>query len=50
MALKKVRMDQERDGLPLSGLREIVILKACKHPNIVSLLDVVVGRSLERLV
>lgn len=49
VALKKVRMDYERDGLPVSGLREILILKSCKHPNIVNLLDVVVGKSLERL-
>lgn len=48
MALKKVRMDQEKDGLPVSGLREITILKSCKHENIVNLLDVVVGKSLER--
>lgn len=48
VALKKVRMHNERDGLPLSGLREIIILKACNHKNIVNLLDVVVGKSLER--
>lgn len=48
VALKKVRMDQEKDGLPVSGLREITILKKCKHDNIVNLIDVVVGKSLER--
>lgn len=41
-------MDQEKDGLPVSGLREITILRTCKHENIVNLLDVVVGKSLER--
>lgn len=41
-------MDQEKDGLPISGLREIMILKACNHENIVNLIDVVVGKSLER--
>ncbi|KAM7346774.1 cyclin-dependent kinase 10 [Cochliomyia hominivorax] len=49
VALKKVRMDQEKDGLPVSGLREITILKSCKHENIVNLLDVVVGKSLESI-
>ncbi|XP_054740271.1 cyclin-dependent kinase 10 [Anastrepha obliqua] len=49
VALKKVRMDQEKDGLPVSGLREIMILKACKHENIVNLRDVVVGKSLESI-
>ncbi|GAB0096257.1 cyclin-dependent kinase 10 [Sergentomyia squamirostris] len=49
VALKKVRMDQEKDGLPLSGLREIQILKACDHENIVKLKEVVVGRNLESI-
>lgn len=48
VALKKVRMDQEKDGLPVSGLREIQILMTCSHENIVKLKEVVVGRSLER--
>lgn len=41
-------MDQEKDGLPISGLREIQILKTCNHENIVKLNEVVVGKSLER--
>ncbi|XP_075154394.1 cyclin-dependent kinase 10 [Haematobia irritans] len=49
VALKKVRMDQEKDGLPVSGLREITILKKCKHENIVHLREVVVGKSLESM-
>lgn len=48
VALKKVRMEQERDGLPLSGIREISVLLSCRHENIVELKEVVVGRSLER--
>lgn len=48
VALKKVRMDQENDGLPVSGLREIQILMKCEHENIVRLKQVLVGRSLER--
>lgn len=42
VALKRVRMDGERDGLPITSLREIKILKSLEHPNIVKLLDVVV--------
>lgn len=49
MALKRVRMDQEKDGLPISGLREIQILKMCDHENIVKLKEVVVGKSLESI-
>lgn len=48
VALKRVRMDQEKDGLPVSGLREIMILKRCQHENIVRLREVVVGKSLDR--
>lgn len=43
-------MDLERDGIPVSGLREIQVLLSCRHENIVHLKEVVVGRSLERLV
>lgn len=49
VALKKVRMDQEKDGLPISGLREIMILKQCHHENIVRLREVVVGKSLDSI-
>lgn len=48
VALKKVRMDLERDGIPVSSLREIQVLLNCRHENIVHLKEVVVGRSLER--
>jgi cyclin-dependent kinase 10 len=42
-------MENEKDGIPISGLREISILMHCKHTNIVQLLEVVVGRSLESI-
>ena len=48
VALKKVRMERERDGIPISSLREINILLNERHPNIVELKEVVVGRSLDR--
>ncbi|XP_044269221.1 cyclin-dependent kinase 10 [Tribolium madens] len=49
VALKKVRMDLERDGIPVSSLREIQVLLKCRHENIVHLKEVVVGRSLESI-
>ncbi|XP_065207006.1 cyclin-dependent kinase 10 [Planococcus citri] len=49
VALKKVRMEHEKNGLPISGLREISILLTCRHENIVHLKEVVVGRSLESI-
>ncbi|XP_053689455.1 cyclin-dependent kinase 10 [Sabethes cyaneus] len=51
VALKKVRIDQQifKDGFPISGLREIQILKNCNHDNVVKLKEVVVGNSLESI-
>ncbi|XP_018331194.1 cyclin-dependent kinase 10 isoform X2 [Agrilus planipennis] len=49
VALKKVRMDLERDGIPVSSLREIQVLLSCRHENIVHLKEVAVGRSLESI-
>lgn len=42
-ALKRIRMDQEKDGLPLSTMREITMLRRIRHENVVSLDEVVVG-------
>jgi len=35
-ALKKVKMDKEKDGFPLTSIREINILLSFQHPNIVN--------------
>ena len=47
VALKKLKMDYANDGFPVTGLREIQTLKASKHPNIVTLHEVVMGSSLK---
>jgi len=49
VALKQVRMEKEKDGLPVSGLREISILMSCKHENIVPLKEIAVGKSLDNI-
>lgn len=49
VAIKKIRMEREKDGAPISGIREIRILMSVRHENVVQLLDVVVGRSLESI-
>lgn len=43
VALKKIRMtkDQEKDGFPITALREIKILKVLKHDNIINLKEIV---------
>eukprot|EP01061_Rhynchopus_euleeides_P047932 TRINITY_DN992_c0_g2_i1.p1 TRINITY_DN992_c0_g2~~TRINITY_DN992_c0_g2_i1.p1 ORF type:complete len:297 (+),score=86.52 TRINITY_DN992_c0_g2_i1:472-1362(+) len=40
VALKRMRLEQEDEGIPCSALREILLLKELKHPNIVKLFDV----------
>ncbi|XP_058011124.1 cyclin-dependent kinase 10 [Ahaetulla prasina] len=49
VALKKVRMDKEKDGIPISSLREITLLLKLQHPNVVELKEVVVGNHLESI-
>lgn len=40
VAMKKIRLEQDDDGVPSTALREISLLKELSHPNIVRLLDV----------
>ncbi|GAB4821329.1 hypothetical protein N2152v2_008375 [Parachlorella kessleri] len=47
VALKRLRMDRERDGMPVTSVRELRVLQTCRHPNLVSLLRVVTGPTLD---
>lgn len=35
VALKRIRLDSEDEGVPCTAIREISLLKELKHPNIV---------------
>lgn len=35
VALKKIRLEQEEEGIPSTALREISLLKQLNHPNII---------------
>ncbi|OTF75139.1 hypothetical protein BLA29_007770 [Euroglyphus maynei] len=35
VALKKIRLENEDDGVPSTAIREVTILKELNHPNIV---------------
>ncbi|KAJ4342287.1 hypothetical protein N0V87_001273 [Didymella glomerata] len=50
VALKKVKMDYNQDGFPITALREIAILQKARHPNIVDLKEVLSGDSPEECV
>ncbi len=35
VALKKIRLESEEEGIPSTSVREISLLKELRHPNIV---------------
>ncbi|GBF60605.1 serine/threonine-protein kinase [Trichophyton mentagrophytes] len=45
VALKKILMHNEKDGFPITALREIKLLKILSHPNILQLQEMAVERS-----
>ena len=46
VALKKLKLDEEKHGFPITALREINALMSCRHENVVSIREVVVGETL----
>ncbi|XP_030960703.1 cyclin-dependent kinase G-2 isoform X2 [Quercus lobata] len=49
VALKKVKMEKEKEGFPMTSLREINILLSLHNPSIVDVKEVVVGSSLDSI-
>ncbi|KAJ1919505.1 kinase subunit of RNA polymerase II carboxy-terminal domain kinase I [Mycoemilia scoparia] len=41
VALKRIRMETEREGFPITAMREIRLLQSMHHPNIVKLHEVI---------
>ncbi|KAF8362638.1 cdk-11.1 [Pristionchus pacificus] len=49
VALKRLKMDKEKDGFPITSLREVnMLLKAAGHENIVNVLEIVVGANTDK--
>jgi cell division cycle 2-like protein len=46
VALKKLKLDEEKHGFPITALREINALMSCRHDNVVRIREVVVGDTL----
>lgn len=42
VALKRIRMEGERDGFPVTAVREVKLLRSLKHINVVKLQEVMV--------
>ena len=50
VALKRLKLDEEKYGFPITSLREINALIACRHENVVGIREVVVGDTLTQCV
>jgi len=44
VALKKVRLENEKEGFPITAVREIKILRQLNHKNIVNLMEIVTDK------
>ena len=44
-AMKKIKMDREKEGFPITALREIKLLKQMAHPNIIQLKEIITSKS-----
>lgn len=49
VALKQLKLDKERNGFPITSLREIHTLMEARHPHIVELKELVVGDTLNKI-
>lgn len=45
VALKKIRMEGEKDGFPVTAIREVKLLQSLRHVNIVNLQEVMVEKN-----
>lgn len=44
-ALKKVRLENEKEGFPITAVREIKILRQLSHVNVVALKEIITDKS-----
>ena len=45
VALKCIRLDSDREGFPITAIREVKILRQLSHVNIVNLRDIVTDKA-----
>jgi cell division cycle 2-like protein len=50
VALKKLKLEDEKHGFPITALREVNALMSCRHENVVGIREVVVGDTLTQCV
>ena len=44
-AMKKIKMDREKEGFPITALREIKLIKQMDHPNIIKLKEIITSKA-----
>lgn len=44
VALKKVRLDNEKEGFPITAIREIKILRQLNHQSIINMKEIVTDK------
>lgn len=49
VAIKKLKLEREKEGFPITALRELSTLISLKHENIVNVKEVVYGSSLDKI-
>ncbi|KAG9102711.1 hypothetical protein FRC06_001387 [Ceratobasidium sp. 370] len=49
VALKKLKLDEEKNGFPITSLREVMALMVCKHEHVVGVREIVVGDTLTQV-
>lgn len=50
VAIKKLKLDEEKNGFPITSLREVMALMLCEHENVVPIREIVVGDTLTQYV
>ena len=43
VALKRIKMEKEKDGFPVTSIREINVLLNLHHPNLVHVSEIVIS-------
>lgn len=49
VALKRIRMETERDGFPVTAMREIKLLQSLRHVNVIELMEMMVHNGMGML-
>ncbi|KAK3104813.1 hypothetical protein FSP39_010841 [Pinctada imbricata] len=49
VALKRLKMEKEKEGFPITSLREINTLLKAQHQNIVTVREIVVGSNMDKI-